>query len=254
MDYGLQGRVVLVTGAASGIGRATAELFAAMGARVVASDVDAHRGAATIADLRQAGRDVVFAAADVTDGDAVTALVAGAVDTYGRLDCAANCAGIGGGHALTHEYPDDRWDQIVSTNRRGTWLAMRREIDALLAQGDGGAIVNVSSTLGVRGSPLASAYSAGKHGVLGLTRTAAIEYAPAGIRVNAVCPGAIDTPMMDETFKQFPGFRESLLGFVPMGRMGQPSEVAAAIAWLSSDAASFITGECLAVEGGLLAR
>ena len=142
----------------------------------------------------------------------------------------------------------------MSTNLRGTWLAMRGEIDAMLARGEGGAIVNVSSTLGLRGSPLASAYSASKHGVLGLTRTAAIEYASAGIRVNAVCPGAIDTPMMDETFERFPGFRESLLGFVPLGRMGRPDEVAAAIAWLCSGAASFITGESVAVEGGLLAR
>ncbi len=254
MDYGLQGSVVLVTGAASGIGRASAELFATMGAHVVACDVDAHRGEATVADLREAGHDAVFKAADVTDGHAVAALVAFAVDAYGRLDCAANCAGVGGGDALTHEYPDDRWDRIVSINLRGTWLAMRREIEAMLAKGNGGAVVNVSSTLGVRGSPMASAYSAGKHGVVGLTRTAAIEYAPAGIRVNAVCPGAIDTPMMDETFERFPGFREALLGFVPMGRMGRPDEVAAAIAWLCSDAASFVTGECLAVEGGLLAR
>lgn len=254
MDYGLQGSVVLVTGAASGIGRASAELFATMGAHVVACDVDAHRGEATVADLREAGHDAVFKAADVTDDHAVAALVAFAVDAYGRLDCAANCAGVGGGDALTHEYPDDRWDRIVSINLRGTWLAMRREIEAMLAKGNGGAVVNVSSTLGVRGSPMASAYSAGKHGVVGLTRTAAIEYAPAGIRVNAVCPGAIDTPMMDETFERFPGFREALLGFVPMGRMGRPDEVAAAIAWLCSDAASFVTGECLAVEGGLLAR
>jgi NAD(P)-dependent dehydrogenase (short-subunit alcohol dehydrogenase family) len=254
MDYGLQGKVVLVTGAASGIGRATAELFATMGSRVVASDVDADRGAATVADLREAGHEVKFTAADVTDGDAVAAMVACAVDSYGHLDCAANCAGVGGGDELTHQYPDDRWDMIVATNLRGTWVAMRRELEAMLAGGNGGAIVNVASTLGLRGSPLASAYSAGKHGVLGLTRTAAIEYAAGGIRVNAVCPGAIDTPMMDETFERFPGFRESLLGFVPMGRMGRPAEVAAAIAWLSSDAASFITGKYLAVEGGLLAR
>jgi NAD(P)-dependent dehydrogenase (short-subunit alcohol dehydrogenase family) len=254
MDYGLQDKVVLVTGVASGIGRASAELFATMGARVVASDLDADRGAETANELRAAGRETIFTAADVTDGDAVAALVASAVDTYGGLDCAVNCAGVGGGDALTHQYPDDRWDQIVSINLRGTWLAMRREIEAMLAQGHGGAIVNVASTLGLRGSPFAPAYSAGKHGVLGLTRTAAIEYASGGIRVNAVCPGAIDTPMMEETFERFPGFRESLLGFVPMGRMGQPAEVAAAIAWLSSDAASFITGEYLAVEGGLLAR
>jgi NAD(P)-dependent dehydrogenase (short-subunit alcohol dehydrogenase family) len=254
MDYGLRDRVVLVTGAASGIGKATAQLFAEMGARVVASDVDVDRGAAAIADLSEAGHDAVFVPADITDDPAVAALVRSAIETYGRLDCAANCAGVGGGHATTHEYPDDRWDQVVAINLRGTWLAMRREIEAMVSQGTGGAIVNVSSTLGVRGSPFASPYTASKHGVLGLTRTAAIEYAAAGIRVNAVCPGAIDTPMMDETFERFPGFRESLLGFVPIGRLGRPAEVASAIAWLSSDAASFITGEALAVEGGLLAR
>jgi NAD(P)-dependent dehydrogenase (short-subunit alcohol dehydrogenase family) len=250
MDYGLRGRVALVTGAASGIGRATAELFAAMGARVVACDVDGDAGADVVAGMH----DAIFVSADVTDDAAVAALVAAARDSYGRLDCAVNCAGVGGGDAATHDYPDEQWDRIVATNLRGTWLAMRREIEAMLAQGDGGAIVNVSSTLGVRGSALASPYSASKHGVLGLTRTAAVEYAPAGIRVNAVCPGAIDTPMMDRTFEQFPGFRESLIGFVPMGRMGRPEEVAGAIAWLCSDAASFITGEALAVEGGLLAR
>ncbi len=254
MDYGLRGRVALVTGAASGIGQATAQLLAGMGARVVASDIDADRGVATVTALSDAGHDAVFVAADVTDDEAVAALVASATDTYGRLDCAANCAGVGGGHATTHEYPDDRWDEIMAINLRGTWLAMRREIEAMLEQGDGGTIVNVSSTLGVRGSPFASPYSASKHGVLGLTRTAAIEYAPAGIRVNAVCPGAIDTPIMDETFERFPGFRESLIGFVPMGRLGRPAEVASAIAWLSSDAASFVTGESLAIEGGLLAR
>ncbi len=254
MDYDLRDRVVLVTGAASGIGNATAGMFAAMGARVVASDVDAERGGAAVAALSDAGHEAVFVAADVTDEDAVAALVADALETYGRFDCAANCAGVGGGDAVTHQYPDDRWDQIVAINLRGTWVAMRREIEAMLGQGNGGAIVNVSSTLGVRGSALASPYSASKHGVLGLTRTAAIEYASAGIRVNAVCPGAIDTPMMDQTFERFPGFRESLIGFVPLGRLGLPAEVASAIVWLSSDAASFVTGEALAVEGGLLAR
>ncbi len=137
---------------------------------------------------------------------------------------------------------------------RGTWLAMRREVDAMLTIGQAGAIVNVASTLGLRGAPSGSPYSASKHGVIGLTKSAALEYASAGIRVNAVCPGAIDTPMMDETFEKFPGFREGLIAFVPMGRMGRPDEVATAIAWLASDAASFITGECLAVEGGLLSR
>jgi NAD(P)-dependent dehydrogenase (short-subunit alcohol dehydrogenase family) len=253
MDYGLEGRVALVTGAASGIGRATAELLAAMGARVLASDVDADAGAAVVAALREGGAEARFVAADVTDGGAVRAAVADAVEAFGRLDCAANCAGVGGGHASTHEYPEDEWDRIVAVNLRGTWLAMRAEIEAMLAAG-GGAIVNVSSTLGLRGSPFGSPYSASKHGVLGLTRTAALEYAAHGIRVNAVCPGAIDTPMMDATFERFPGFKEALTGFVPMGRMGGPDEVAGAIAWLSSDAASFVTGEALTVEGGLLSR
>jgi NAD(P)-dependent dehydrogenase (short-subunit alcohol dehydrogenase family) len=238
MDYGLEGKVALVTGAASGIGRATAALLAGSGARVVASDL-------------RAGDGVV--AADVTDGDAMRAVVAEAVETYGRLDLAANCAGVGGGHGATHEYPEAEFDRIVAINLRGTWLSMRAELEAMLRTG-GGAIVNVSSTLGLRGSPFAAPYSASKHGVLGLTKTAALEYAQQGIRVNAVCPGAIDTPMMDETFERFPGFRETLTAYVPMGRMGGPEEVAGAIAWLCSDAASFVTGEALTVEGGLLSR
>ena len=252
MDLGLEGRVVLVTGAASGIGRATAGQLAGMGARVLASDIDADAGAAAAAALRDAGGDVRFVAGDIAEDDTAAALVAAAVDAFGRLDGAANCAGVGGGHASTHEYPVETWDRIVGVNLRGTWLAMRAEVPALL--GGGGAIVNVASTLGLRGSPNASPYSASKHGVIGLTRTAAIEYAPHRIRVNAVCPGAIDTPMMDETFARFPGFREMLVGFVPMGRMGSADEVAAAIVWLLSDAASFVTGETLTVEGGLLSR
>jgi NAD(P)-dependent dehydrogenase (short-subunit alcohol dehydrogenase family) len=254
MDFGLGGKVAVVTGAASGIGEATAELLAGMGARVVASDVDAEGGAAMVSRLRERDGDVRFVEADVTDAVAVEALVARAVDAYGRLDCAANCAGVGGGHATTHEYPEEQWERIVATGLKGTWLAMRHEIAAMLELGDPGSIVNVSSSLGLRGAPFAAPYSASKHGVLGLTRSAAIEYAPAGIRVNAVCPGAIDTPMMDETFERFPGFREALLGFVPMARLGRPAEVAGAIAWLVSDAASFVTGEAVAVEGGLLAR
>ena len=160
-------------------------------------------------------------AADVTDGEALRGVVAEAVEAFGRLDCAANCAGVGGGHAATHEYPEEQWDRIVEINLRGTWLAMRAQIAAML-KGGGGAIVNVSSTLGLRGSPFAAPYSASKHAVLGLTRTAALEYAPQGIRVNAVCPGAIDTPMMDETFERFPGFRETLTPTCRWGAWAAP--------------------------------
>jgi NAD(P)-dependent dehydrogenase (short-subunit alcohol dehydrogenase family) len=254
VDYGMRDRVVLVTGSASGIGRATAELLAGMGAAVVASDIDADPGEAAATALAATGARVRFVAADVAEEGGVAAVVAEATSAFGHLDAAANCAGVGAGHATTHEYPVDVWDRIVAVNLRGTWLSMRAEVEAMLAAGTGGAIVNVASTLGLRGSPFGSPYSASKHGVLGLTRTAAIEYAPHGIRVNAVCPGAIDTPMMDETFARFPGFREALTGFVPMGRMGAAGEVAAAIVWLCSDAASFVTGEALTVEGGLLAR
>jgi NAD(P)-dependent dehydrogenase (short-subunit alcohol dehydrogenase family) len=254
VDYGLRGKVALVTGAASGIGRATAELLAGLGARVVASDIDADGGAEVVARLRADGAEARFVAADVAREGAVAAAVEEAVAAWGRIDCAANCAGVGGGHGATHEYDVETWDRIVAVNLRGTWLAMRAEIAAMLAGGAGGAIVNVASTLALRGSPFASPYSASKHGVLGLTRTAAVEYAPHGIRVNAVCPGAIDTPMMDETFARFAGFREALIGFVPMGRMGTADEVAGAIAWLCSDAASFVTGDALTIEGGLLSR
>jgi NAD(P)-dependent dehydrogenase (short-subunit alcohol dehydrogenase family) len=254
LDYGLEGRVAVITGAASGIGRATVELFSGQGAVVVASDIDADAGAETVERLRQAGGSALFVAADVTDEAALRAVVERAVQEHGRVDCAANCAGVGGGHGATHDYDSETWNRIVDINLRGTWHAMRHEIAAMLAGGQGGTVVNVASTLSLRGSPFGSPYSASKHGVLGLTRTAALEYATQGIRVNAVCPGAIDTPMMDETFARFPGFREMLLGLVPMQRMGSPVEVAHAIAWLSSDGSTFVTGEGVSVEGGLLAR
>jgi NAD(P)-dependent dehydrogenase (short-subunit alcohol dehydrogenase family) len=201
MDFGLEGKVAVVTGAASGIGQATAELLAGMGVRVVAGDADAERGQAAADRMREQGGEALFVAADVTDVAAVGALIGRAIEAYGRLDVAANCAGVGGGHARMHEYPEEHWDRIVEVNLKGTW-----------------------------------------------------SYAAAGIRINAVCPGAIDTPMMDDTFARFPGFREALVGFVPMGRMGLPAEVAGAIAWLASDAASFVTGEAVAIEGGLLGR
>jgi NAD(P)-dependent dehydrogenase (short-subunit alcohol dehydrogenase family) len=183
VDYGLKGKVALVTGAASGIGRATAELFAREGARVVASDLHAEREEEVMAAL---GADAVYVPADVRDDDAVRALVARAVEEHGHVDCAANCAGVGAGYATTHEYPDDDWNRIVDINLRGIWLAMRHEVPAMTA---GGTIVNVASTLGLRGSPMSSPYSASKHGVIGLTRTAAIESARA-LRSSLARPSA----------------------------------------------------------------
>src|SRR3954452_24603962 len=177
LDYGLRGPGGLVTGAASGIGRQTAGLLAAMGASVVACDVDAAAGEAAAAELSDGAAAVRFVAADVATDGSVASAVADAVSAFGRLDCAASCAGVGGGDATTHEYPVDVLDRIVAINLRGAWLSTRAEIETMLARGAGGAIVNVSSTLGLRGSPFGSPYSASKHGVLGLTRTAAIEYA-----------------------------------------------------------------------------
>ena len=258
----LDGKVVVLSGASRGIGKGLALGLAEAGAAVVcaARSSRAHPGElpGTVEDIAEEigarGGRAVPVRADIGVDDDVQRMVNAAVDEYGRLDCAANCAGVGGGHGSTHDYHVETWNRIVDVNLRGTWLAMRHEIKAMLAGSEGGTVVNVASTLSLRGSPFGSPYSASKHGVLGLTRTAAIEYASHGIRVNAVCPGAIDTPMMDETFARFEGLREALISFVPMGRMGRPEEVAHAIAWLASEGSSFVTGEALCVEGGLLAR
>ena len=206
------------------------------GARLLASRDIAEDGAAAVAALRDAGAQARFVAGDVTDPEALGGRVHAAVDAFGRSTWPRTAPGSAAGTRPRTSTRSPTWDRIVAVNLRGTWLAMRAELPALLASG-GGAIVNVASTLGLRGSPNASPYSASKHGVIGLTRTAAIEYAPHGIRVNAVCPGAIDTPMMDETFARFPGFREMLSSSSRWAAWGPPTEVAGAIAWLLSDAA-----------------
>jgi len=248
-NYGLEGKVALVTGAASGIGRATATLFAGEGAHVVASDINAEAGATTVAAL---GGDALFVPVDVRDDDAVRALVERTTSEHGRLDIAANCAGVGGGHGSTHDYDPETWNRIVDINLRGTWHAMRHEIAAMLAGGTGGAVVNTASTLSLRGSPFGGPYSASKHGVLGLTRTAALEYATLGIRVNAVCPGAIETPMLH---RSTPG--DELADYVeqtPQRRVGKPEEIASAVLWLCSEGAGFVTGTTLVVDGGFSAK
>jgi NAD(P)-dependent dehydrogenase (short-subunit alcohol dehydrogenase family) len=248
----VDGKVVVTTGAASGIGRATALALAREGARLVLGDV-ADAGEETARDARALGAQAEFVPADVTRQTDVDALVARALSRHGRLDCAVNNAGIEGALRDTAEYPEDIFERVIQVNLIGVWRCLRAEVPAMLRTG-GGAIVNTASVAGLVGAGALSAYVASKHGVVGLTRSAAIEYAKAGIRVNAVCPGVIDTPMVDRLSAEMPTLREALIAMKPMGRLGQPEEVAEAVVWLCSDAASFVTGHALAVDGGYVAQ
>ena len=253
MSRTLDDKVALVTGAGSGIGRAASLAFAREGARVVASDVDLPGGEETVARIKLGGGEAVFIRADVSLVAEVESLVGQTVDTYGQLDCAHNNAAIEGQRALLHEYSEEVWDRVMSVNLKGLWLCMKFEILRMLELG-GGAIVNTASTAGLVGSRgRLGAYSVSKHGVVCLTRTAAREYAPQGIRVNAVCPGAIETPMAKRLLGDDVVVRESLAAAHPLGRFGTPEEVAEAVVWLCSDAASFVTGHALPVDGGYLA-
>jgi NAD(P)-dependent dehydrogenase (short-subunit alcohol dehydrogenase family) len=244
-------RVVLVTGAARGIGRATALAFAREGASLVVSDV-LTEGEATAAAARHAGASATFVRADVTSEDEVSALVAAARATYGRLDVAVNNAGIEGPDRLTAEIDPADWQRTIEVNLTAAWRCMRHELPLLQASG-GGAIVNVASVGGLRGHRGAAAYVASKHGLIGLTRTAAIEYAPAGIRVNAVCPAAIHTSMIDRYAKGDAARIHAIADEKPVRRLGTPEEVADAIVWLASDRASFVIGHALVLDGGTLA-
>jgi NAD(P)-dependent dehydrogenase (short-subunit alcohol dehydrogenase family) len=252
-DVAFGGRTALVTGAASGIGRAVALAFAAAGAQVVVSDaVDAPDTMATLAAM---GADADFVRCDVTRQGDVDALIARAVARYGRVDCACNNAGIEGVLRQTADYPDDVFERVIQVNLIGVWRCMRAEIRAMLAaETPGGAIVNIASIAGLIAASAFSAYVASKHGVVGLTRTAAVEYAKQNLRVNAVCPGVIDTPMLDRLAAEAPEVRTVLAASAPIGRLGTPEEVAAAVVWLCSDAASFVTGHALTVDGGYVAQ
>jgi NAD(P)-dependent dehydrogenase (short-subunit alcohol dehydrogenase family) len=247
------GKVALVTGGSSGIGRASSLAFARGGAQVIVSDVVAEAGQETVELIRAAGGTASFVAANVSKASEVEALIAQCVATYGRLDCAHNNAGIEGPGASTVEYDEDSWDRVIAINLTGVWLCMKYQIPEMLKHGSG-AIVNTSSAAGLLGFRGGSAYVASKHGVLGLTKTAALEYAKAGIRVNAVCPGAIDTPMMGRITGHKPHRAERMASSEPVGRMGSPEEIAEAVIWLCSDAASFVTGHAMSVDGGLVAQ
>jgi NAD(P)-dependent dehydrogenase (short-subunit alcohol dehydrogenase family) len=246
-------RVALVTGASTGIGRATALAFAQEGVNVVVSDVDVERGEKVAADVANVGVESLFVHADVSQADDVRHLVARTVGHFGCLDYAVNNAGIEGLQAATHECPIDNWYRTIAINLTGVFLCMQAEIPPMLDLGRG-AIVNVSSIAGLVGFAGIPAYTASKHGVVGLTKSAALEYATQGIRVNAVCPGVIDTEMVDRFTHHEQEAIEQMVQLEPVGRMGTPEEVADAIVWLCSERASFVTGQAIAVDGGAVAR
>src|SRR5499425_2701815 len=248
----VEGKVALITGGASGIGRATALTFAREGAKLIIADMNAEGGQQTVHMITEQGGEAIFVRTDVSQVVEVQALISQAVATYGRLDCAYNNAGIsGGGRARTADYPEERWHQVLAVNLTGVWLCMKYELPQMLSQGSG-AIVNTASVAGLIGSRGLAAYVASKHGVVGLTKTAALEYAQQGIRVNCVCPGVIQTPMTESVLRD--PARQAQITARPMGRVGTPEEVAEAVVWLCSDAASFVTGHTMTVDGGYVAQ
>jgi len=248
----LEGKVALVTGGSSGIGRASALLFAREGTRVVVADVNVSGGEETARMVEEAGSKAIFVKADVSKASNVEALIGKAVDTYGRLDCAFNNAGTAVGGGPIHDSTEENWDYVMSINLKGVWLCMKYEIRQMLKQG-GGAIVNTSSVMGLVGHIDKPIYAASKHGVVGLTKSVALQYAKSGIRVNAICPGWIRTPMTEGRLND-PEDRARIVAMEPVGRVGGPEEVAEAVVWLCSDAASFVTGHTMAVDGGFVAQ
>ncbi len=250
----LEGKSALITGGGGGIGRATALAFAREGARLAVADFNEQAARDTVALVNAAGGQAMTLTGDVTDSAAVQAMVAAVVAAYGRVDCAFNNAGIAGFQVdasgkRTHEWADDSFDRMIAVNLKGVWLCMKHELPQMIAQG-GGVIVNTGSIAGLVGLRTSSAYVAAKHGVLGLTKTAAIEYAGDNIRVNAVCPGYIETNMTVDAMRRR---GTEIMANTPAGRMGKPEEIAEMVVWLASDRASYVTGACYNVDGGYMA-
>ena len=249
----VDGKIALVTGGGSGIGRSTALALAREGAKVVVSDVVIEGGEETVSLVKDAGGEAAFVQTDVAQASEVEALVKQVVETYGRLNCAFNNAGIAGAAARTADYKEKHWDRVIAINLTGVWLCMKYELQHMLTQGSG-AIVNTASVAGLVGFRNGPAYVAAKHGVVGLTKTAALEYAKSGIRVNAVCPGVIRTPMFERGMEVDPRIEQGMTAREPIGRLGKPEEIAEAVVWLCSDAASFVTGHPMAVDGAWVAQ
>lgn len=249
------GKTAVVTGGAGGMGRATALAFAEAGARVVVADVAVEAGQETLEMIRQAGGDALFVRTDVSKTEDVQAMVAAALSTYGSLHCAMNGAAIETETVPLADLHESTFDQVVAVNLRSVFLCMKYEIRAMLGQEGGGAIVNIASTNSFRPQHRQSAYTATKHGVLGMTKAAAIDYAEHGIRINAVAPGAIETPMLLNAIKERGRDEDDVRRRLSlMGRFGRPDEIARAVLWLCSDDATFTVGHALAVDGGYLAR
>jgi NAD(P)-dependent dehydrogenase (short-subunit alcohol dehydrogenase family) len=248
----LEGKIALVTGGTSGIGREAAVLFAKAGAKVVVAGRREVEGKQTVNMVQVADGEALFVQADVSKAVEVETLVKKIVEKFGRLDVAFNNAGIEGVLAPIIRQSEEDWDQTININLKGVWLCLKYEIRQMLKQGGGGAIVNMASIIGLVGSVGAAAYSASKHGVIGLTKTAALENAKSGIRINAVCPGFTETPMADRIFR-VPEVHKYVLSCHPIGRLGRPTEIAAAVVWMCSDGASFMTGQSLVLDGGFLA-
>ncbi|MBC8240324.1 MAG: SDR family oxidoreductase [Alphaproteobacteria bacterium] len=259
MGEDFAGRAGLVTGAGSGIGRAAALKFASEGAKVVIADVDVDGSEATKAMIDQIGGEAICVRTDVSQAEEVAAMVEQTVAAYGRLDFAFNNAGIAGDIVPLIDYSEELWDRVIGINLKGVWLCMKYEIKQMLAQsqahGGGGAIVNTASVMGLISSasnPVA--YTASKHGVIGITKNAALAYAASGIRVNAVCPGYIVTPLVEGILERHPERKAQIMADHPVGRLGVPEEISEAAVWLCSDAASFVNGTAMTVDGGYVAH
>jgi len=252
MEKIFKDKVVLVTGGSFGIGRATAVAFARRGAQVVIADWIADKDSETINAIRKEGTEGFFIQCDVSNADHVLTLMKEISSRFGKLDFAVNNAGIEGTSATTHECTEENWDKTIGVNLKGVWLCMKQEIPFMLKNGKG-VIINIASVAGLSGFTGLPAYVASKHGIVGLTKTAALEYAKQGIRVNAVCPGVIHTAMVDRITGKDKEVEKQYVSMEPVGRMGMPEEVAEAVAWLCSDAASFVTGIAMPVDGGFSA-